>query len=229
MKRKFLTAICLVAFAVMANAQQQLNNESIIKMHDAGMGNDLIIATINAQSGAYSTTLNDLMALKKAGIDDKVISAMVVKNAAPPPVAMSPTSGVVSPTPSEPIGKPRIFLLSASKGNNQNAARDQSMEMSKDFERDCSAVRITLNQSAADFTVSLNHIEVGLFVRDNQFQIADNNGDLLSKTSEGGSIAGGVKKACAKILSTWQQMHPELAPPAPVPPTPPNATPPANN
>ena len=82
------------------------------------------------------------------------------------------------------------------------AARDQSMEMSKDFERDCPGVKISLNQSVADYTVVLNHIEVG-FMRDNQFQVADKNGDLISKTKEGGSIAGGVKKACSFILSDW--------------------------
>jgi hypothetical protein len=48
----------------------------------------------------------------------------------------------------------------------------------------------------ADYTVLLNHIELGLLNRDNQFQIADKNGDLISHTKEGGSINGGVKKAC---------------------------------
>jgi len=77
------------------------------------------------------------------------------------------------------------------------------MEMSKDFERVCPDVRITLNQQMADYTVALNHIEVGLFGRDNQFQIADKNGDLLANTKEGGSISGGVKRACAQILADW--------------------------
>ena len=77
------------------------------------------------------------------------------------------------------------------------------MEMSKDFERICPDVRITLNQQMADYTVALNHIEVGLFARDNQFQIADKNGDLLTNTKEGGSINGGVKKACGQILADW--------------------------
>lgn len=98
--------------------------------------------------------------------------------------------------------KPRVFLQSASHGNNQNARRDQSMEMSKDFEQVCPAVRITLNQPMADYTVALNHIESG-FARDNQFQIADKSGDLLSNTKEGGSIKSGVKKACNVILADW--------------------------
>jgi len=76
------------------------------------------------------------------------------------------------------------------------------MEMSKDFERDCPGVKVSLNQAVADYTVLLNHIEQG-FVRDNQFQIANKNGDLISKTKEGGTIAGGVKKACSFILADW--------------------------
>jgi hypothetical protein len=76
------------------------------------------------------------------------------------------------------------------------------MEMSKDFVKVCPGVQITLNQQAADYTVLLNHIERGLFARDNQMQVADKNGDLL-KTSEGGGIKGGVKKVCKLILQDW--------------------------
>jgi hypothetical protein len=107
-----------------------------------------------------------------------------------------------SQSPAPLPNKPRVFLQSSSHGNTWNAHRDQSMEMSKDFEKACPDVRITLNQQMADYTVALNHIEHG-FARDNQFQIADKNGDLLSTTKEGGSIKGGVKKACDQILADW--------------------------
>jgi len=76
------------------------------------------------------------------------------------------------------------------------------MEMGKDFEKDCPDVRVTLNQQAADYTVVLNHIEVGL-MRDNQFQVANRQGDLIARTKEGGSIDGGVKKACKIILDDY--------------------------
>jgi hypothetical protein len=99
-------------------------------------------------------------------------------------------------------GLPRVFLQAASHGNTWNARRDQSMEMSKDFEKDCPGVRVTINQQVADYTVILNHIEVGLLARDNQLQVADKNGDLL-QTKEGGGIKGGVKNVCALIHSDW--------------------------
>lgn len=102
--------------------------------------------------------------------------------------------------------KPRVYLSASSKGNQWNAARDQSMEMSKDFEKDCSGVRVTVNQTAADYTVLLNHIEHG-FARDNQIQIANKDGDLISRTKEGGSIRGNIKKACEDILADWSGKH----------------------
>jgi hypothetical protein len=104
--------------------------------------------------------------------------------------------------PAQSSNKPRVYLSSASKGSQWNAARDQSMEMSKDFEKDCSGIRVTINQSVADYSVLLNHIEHG-FARDNQIQVANRDGDLISRTKEGGSIRGNIKKACEVILADW--------------------------
>jgi hypothetical protein len=102
--------------------------------------------------------------------------------------------------------QPRVFLQAASKGNSWNAQRDQSMEMAKDFQKVCPSVKITINQQNADYTVILNHIEVGLFNRDNQVQVADKNGDLM-KTKEGGGIKGNVKSACNLIMTDWKTQH----------------------
>jgi hypothetical protein len=220
--KKMITAILMLC-SVVATAQQALDNETIIKMHSAGIGDDIIVSTINGQSGAYVTDANDLIALKQEGISDRVIGAMIVRNSvagrpatnlAVGSVPSSPAAPPVTPQTAAPLvqeqtevaKKPRIFLQSVSSGNNVNARRDQSMEMGKDFERDCSAVRVSINQQMADYTVLLNHIETG-FMRDNQIQIADKDGDLIAKTKEGGSIDGGVKKACTLILTDWAKSH----------------------
>ncbi len=108
-------------------------------------------------------------------------------------------------------GKPRVFLQSASHGNTWNARRDQSIEMAKDFQKACPDTRVTLNQNAADYTVILNHIEVGLFARDNQMEVANKDGDLLA-TREKGGIMGGVKGVCTIIMADW---HNKLGAPEP--------------
>ncbi len=107
--------------------------------------------------------------------------------------------------------QPRVFLQSASKGNTWNASRDQSMEMAKDFQKDCPSVRITIAQEAADYTVLLNHIEVGLVLRDNQVQVADRNGDMLilheGTGIKSGSIRGSVRIACRMITEDWSDKN----------------------
>jgi hypothetical protein len=215
MRKIFLATLLSAAFCPLLSAQQILNNDSVVKMAKAGLSDEIIVSTINASTGTYSTTPDDLIALKNAGIGEKVIAAIVSRNSpqtqsAPSiaPVGAQALSNNLSLASTNAAIQPRVYLQAQSKGTNRNAARDQSMEMSHDFEKGCSAVKVTINQNAADYTVLLNHIEVGMLVRDNQFQIANREGDLISKTSEGGSIAKGVKKACDAIMEDWGKKYP---------------------
>jgi hypothetical protein len=99
--------------------------------------------------------------------------------------------------------QPKVFIQSASSGSNVNAARNQTIEMSKDFQKVCPGVKITIRQDLADYTLILNHIEHGLFIRDNQIEVADKDGSLMT-TKEGGSIKGNTKYVCTLIMSDWQ-------------------------
>lgn len=217
--RKTLATVLLMGLCPSLFAQQSMNNDAVVRMVKAGLSDDILISTVNASPGQYTTSADALIALKQSGVSERVIAAIVTKSTGgPAPAAIGPlgVSGqatqpaapaVQAPTQTSSAtanyaSGPRVYLESASKGTNRNAARDQSMEMGKDFEKNCPDVRVTINQQLADYTVLLNHIEVG-FVRDNQIQIANKDGDLISKTKEGGSINGGVKKACAAILADW--------------------------
>ena len=57
-----------------------MTNESVMKMAKAGLGDDLIIETINTQSGKYLIDADALVTLKSAGVSDRVITAMVNKS-----------------------------------------------------------------------------------------------------------------------------------------------------
>jgi hypothetical protein len=225
MRRVVLVSIpMLVGF--LALAQTAFDNNSVIKLIKAGLSDELIVSTVNAVPGIYDTSADGLIALKTGGASDNVVSAIVLKASSarlPTQASDPPPAPTAEPLSSEKQGQslapvqdraqqpsaspqtssqPRVFLQSASKGPNRNAARDQSMEMSKDLEKNCPGLKVTINQQMADYTIVLNHIEAG-FARDNQIQVANRDGDLLSKTKEGGSIAGGMKKACALILADW--------------------------
>jgi hypothetical protein len=51
------------------------------------MSEDVIVGMVNGQLGKYSTDTDSVIALKQAGVSDKVIAALVGKSASPPPVA----------------------------------------------------------------------------------------------------------------------------------------------
>jgi len=81
--RKSFIALVFLAVCPLLVAQQALNNDAIIKLVKAGLSDDLIVTTINATPGTYDTSANGLIALKTAGVDDKVVSAIVQKKAEP--------------------------------------------------------------------------------------------------------------------------------------------------
>jgi hypothetical protein len=59
--------------------QARMTNDSVLRMAKAGLSDDLIIQTIGSQPGMYSTDADSLVALKEAGVSERVISAMINK------------------------------------------------------------------------------------------------------------------------------------------------------
>jgi hypothetical protein len=54
-----------------------LTNADIIALRQAGFGDDVILAKIDASPAAYNMAPAEMVALKKAGVSDRVITAMV--------------------------------------------------------------------------------------------------------------------------------------------------------
>src|SRR5258708_2249152 len=61
-------------------ATKTLTNDSIVRMVKAGLGDDLILQTIAAQPGSYATDADAMVALKGAGVSDRIIAGMVNKS-----------------------------------------------------------------------------------------------------------------------------------------------------
>src|ERR1035438_10206389 len=99
---KGLFALIFLAVCSPLVAQQTFNNDSVVKLLKAGLSEDLIVSTINAQQGAYDTSTDGLIALKGAGVSDKIVAAILAKAASPAPAgaaASSPAAGGVAPSP----------------------------------------------------------------------------------------------------------------------------------
>jgi len=85
-------------------------------------------------------------------------------------------------------------------------SHDESMEITKDMQKNCSGVIVTLNQSNADYTVMLNRESKknrGLLRSNSQVQVANRAGDILG-TNATHTVGNAAKDACELITSDWQ-------------------------
>jgi hypothetical protein len=100
-------------------------------------------------------------------------------------------------------------------------SHDESMEVTKDMQKNCSGVIVTLNQANADYTVMLNRESKknrGLLRSNSQVQVANKSGDILG-TSATHTVGNAAKDACELITSDWQAHGPVKAASAAVPAT----------
>lgn len=92
MRRQAHISLLMLFLSTVLIAQQVLNNDAIVKMVKAGLSDTVVIETVNASPGVYDTSPNGLIALKQAGVSDKVISAIVLRgSAAMPPKSDEPS------------------------------------------------------------------------------------------------------------------------------------------
>lgn len=59
------------------SAGELLTNDSIVRLAKAGISQGTILHVVNTQPGAYALGVEDIIALKKAGISDAVLNAML--------------------------------------------------------------------------------------------------------------------------------------------------------
>lgn len=66
--------------AASTSNKTEMTDDTVVRMHTAGLSDALIVQTIAAQPGAYKTDPDSLIALKQAGLSDAVLSAMTARS-----------------------------------------------------------------------------------------------------------------------------------------------------
>ena len=56
-----------------------MTNDTVLRMHDAGLSDDLIVQSITAQPGTYGTSPDELIHLRQRGLSNVVLAAMATK------------------------------------------------------------------------------------------------------------------------------------------------------
>ena len=85
-------------------------------------------------------------------------------------------------------------------------AHDESMEVTKDLQKDCPGATITINQANADYIIMMNRESKknrGLLRSNSQIQVANKEGDVIG-TNATRTVGNAAKDACNLILADWQ-------------------------
>lgn len=87
---------------------RELDNDAIIRMTKADVGESIILQTVRTQPGNYRTGPDELIALKDAGVSQAVISAMLARNSG---MAVHPETKPVEVTPLSPdVDDPGLYF-----------------------------------------------------------------------------------------------------------------------
>jgi hypothetical protein len=105
-------------------------------------------------------------------------------------------------------------------------SHDESMEVTKDLQKNCSGVMITINESNADYIVMMNRESKqnrGLLRTNSQIQVANKAGDVIG-TNATRTVGNAAKDACTLITADWQARGPMNVPTPAAAPAPQAAT-----
>ena len=102
MTRVVLTLILVAALSLSlpgatSLAQEVLTNDSVIQMVKAGLPEAVVIAKIKSTSSKFDLKTDSLVSLKKAGVSDKVLEAMVAAGS-----GAAPSTAAAAPAPPAP-------------------------------------------------------------------------------------------------------------------------------
>lgn len=92
-----VAAMCLSLPASISLAQEVLTNDSVVQMVKAGLPEAVVIAKIKSTATKFDLKTDSLVNLKKAGVSDKVLEAMVAAGSG------SPTTGAMTTAPAPAV------------------------------------------------------------------------------------------------------------------------------
>jgi len=88
--RRIAASLALLSFA--AYSQALIDNATIGKLVKAGIGEPTIVAMIDQQPGRNALSSDDMVALKQAGVSDKIVAAMIARNEGDSSASTAPTA-----------------------------------------------------------------------------------------------------------------------------------------
>ena len=211
----FLLSVFVMFGEISAQAVEILTNADVVSMAQSNLGEDLIVAKIKESKSAFDVSVIGLVNLKKSGVSDEIIRAMMEKSRAlreksnaDSTAAFSDSSPVIESVPTI-IKNPVEALLSAktiaiekSTLNPSRQALEKELLKRKDWRK--LNLNIVRYREGADLRVEIGFVPLSLITHRYVYRVYDNrSGTVIAagETTSWGSLAKNLAREISKKLS----------------------------
>ena len=209
-----LTLMVSIALgSVVVSAQtEKLSNADVVQLAQSGLGKELIINKIKNSDCSFDVSVNGLVELKKAGVDDVIVAVMMEKARENKPSALAAVKTVQTATLERPVGNSaltaRQALLSAktmalTKSSLHPSRQALEKELLKRPEWKNYNLTITEYKDTADLFVDIGFVHGSIVTHRYVYRIYDRRTGIVitaGETTSWGSLAENLARSIAKSL-----------------------------
>jgi hypothetical protein len=208
----------ILFFSIVSLAQTEtLTNSQIIEMSKVGLNARVIITKIEKSKGGFDTSTNALIELKKSGVDDEVIAAIIDKAATSESYAANTTeknysestplsektqvSGVIQ-APRDALKSARTIAFAKSSIQPSRQALEKELLKRKDWK----ALNLTIERykDNADLYVEIGYVSLSWLTHRYVYRIYDRRSGAViaaGETTSWGSLAENLARHICKSLA----------------------------
>ena len=208
-----VTFVFSLAFAVFAQSEI-LTNADVVSMAQNNLGEDLIVEKIRESKGAFDVSVGGLVNLKKAGVSDAVVAAMMEKSRAlrdKPTADTTPFSDsapvvesvpTILKNPADALRSAKTIHIEKSTLNPSRQALEKELLKRPDWQK--LNLNIVRYKEGADLRVEIGFVPLSLITHRYVFRIYDNrSGTVIAagETTSWGSLAKNLARNICRQLN----------------------------
>ena len=216
MFRFFLFAIVSFVSIAVQGQTETIDNQKIIEMSRAGLSTEIISKKIGSARPSFDTTATGLIELKRAGVDDAVISLMMERSETALPVPPDTTPITAPATKASPVVTgsgsmlTRSTVLTTAKtiafGKSSLQPSRQALEKELLKRRDFRDLNLTIlrYKEQADLFVDIGYVSGSWLTHRYVYRIYDRRSGAVvaaGETTSWGSLAENLARHISKRLS----------------------------
>jgi hypothetical protein len=213
--KSILTLLFLLIFVSTGAAQSEtLTNAEIVEMTRAGLGKQIILQKINSADANFDISAKALIELKKAGVEEEIIQAVMEKNRATP---INISSQQTTPNYSENVPAPVVENKPLTSAESVRTAKTvalvksslnpsrQALEKELMKRDDWKKLNLTLvrYKESADLYVEIGYVPLSWITHRYVFRVYDRRSGAVvaaGETTSWGSLAENLAREISKKL-----------------------------